>query len=1179
MAPLPLSLGLSPVNGREKQIVTGVMNSGNTHDFLVEMTLRVGLTWLCSLPGLLLAAPPPAAEIVSLEGKGEYRETQQLDWRPAKVNQQVFPSNLVRTGDLSKMALLFPDRTQIRLAQNSVLQIKEVSTGKDQKTILNLNAGRSWMQSKTSPGGLTMQTPSALASIRGTDWEIVVEPDGRSTLTVFSGEAEFSNDQGRVLVGKNEQASAEQGRAPVKIQILNPRERIQWVSSRSIDARRYREPNASSEAQKELGEIANLIDNQQLDAAYARVRKATANAQTDSASARLLLADFLAYNGEIAQARQTLGDASIRFPADERVFVALAQFSLLADDTAGARRNADEALRRNPMSVDALIALGDIAKFEGLADTATEAYTKAAKIAPGDARPWLGLGVIEAERDNFGLAGEYLGKATQLDAMSATSWGELATLQTSAGDYAKALRTFQKALALQPDNVVMLTGKGVLELKLGHNEAALDTLLRASLIEPRYARAHLYQAVAYYRMARPDRALQELDKVAELDAHDPLPHLLASLVKVDAIEPSQAVREAREAVRLMPYLKSFNQVANNQAGAANLGNAMAFFGMENWARHIAQESYLPFWAGSHLFLADRYAGDFNRRSELLQGFLLDPIVFGASNRYQSLAETPGNYATVALRANHSDDLNLVEPVVTVNGTMLAPTPMAYFAEAIDTHITPVRHITTGNTALHITPGNTALSADAKTVTAALGFRPRWDSSFFIYANRLSADVDIGTRDVTGLFQRVSGYNSRVDAGGHYAFDATSQLWFKTGYGRERSTVDEKTSIVLPGLSFLRQTDFVTQPTSADAQLRHTMLLADGREATWGIEAARLNTANGVVQDAGLHAPGGAIARNTLDSTDRDRSAVAYGSMRFTASQWTVEGRLGWSDYRKEREFHIGAQGQLVGIAEHYRRNRANGAIGAVYRPQPGRVARLACQEWTRPASLSTLAPVAVAGIATDDQLVFPGGNLSRCRGQVEWEAGADTFASFGAEWQHIRNLYSTLDGVLNTRADVTNLDRLRSRTLPLPPKPDALEDTPVFSLGVVARGSASLEQIVAPSLAARFNYTYTQSSARLEVFRDKFLPYLPRHQASVGATWTYAARSYVSAQAVYRSARFADEGNHARLDPGWDMQLRAYVEFDRKHWSLEAYAINFLKWHILEKHNPGVRGVILNYRF
>ena len=1127
-----------------------------------HIVLLAVVALLCALPASLFAVPPPAAEIVSLEGKGEYRETQQLDWRAAKVNQQVFPSNLVRTGDSSKMALLFPDRTQIRLAQNSVLQIKEVSQGKDQKTILNLNAGRSWMQSKTSPGGLTMQTPSALASIRGTDWEIVVEPDGRSTLTVFSGEAEFSNEQGRVLVGKNEQASAEQGRAPVKIQIINPRERIQWVSSRSIDARRYVEPNASGEVQKELAEIATLIDNQQLEPASARLRKTIANSQTDSASARLLVADFQTYNGELAEAKKTLVDAGLRFPADERVYVALAQLSLLSDDSADARRQIDEALRRNPMSVDALVTLGDIARFEGMANEAVDVYTKAAKIAPKDARPWLGLGVIEAERDNVSVASAHLEKATQLDARSATAWGELATLQTSAGQYASALLAFEKALLLQPDNVVMLTGKGVLELKLGNNDDAINTLLRAGVIEPRYARAHLYLAVAYYRMERPDRALQELQKVSELDANDPLPHLLASLVKVDGIEPAAAVREAREAVRLMPYLKSFNQVANNQAGAANLGNAMSFFGMENWARHIAQESYLPLWAGSHLFLADRYAGDFNRRSELLQGFLLDPIVFGASNRYQTLAETPGNYATISLRHNRSDDLKLIEPVVTANGYVLIPAPMAYFAEFIDTHITP---------------GNSALGANAKTFTLALGFRPSWNSSFFIYANRLSADVDLGIRDVTGQFQRVSGYNSRVDAGGHYALDATSQFWFKAGVSRERSTVDERSSIVLPGLSLIRQSEFVTKPTATDAQLRHTMVYGGGREFSWGVEAARFNTANGLLQDASLHVPTNAVLRNSLDSSDRDHSATAYASMRMTASKWTVEALLGWSEYQKDRHFRIiipGVPSSPVNITENTGRNHANGALGLVYRAQAGRVARIACQEWTRPASLSTLTPVAIAGIVTDDQLVFPGGKTSRCRGQFEWEANAHTFVSLGAEQQKIRNLYSTLDGVLNTRADVTNLDRLRSRTLPLPPKPDALEDTPVFSEANLTRASASLEHIFMPSLAGRFNYTYTDSANQLDAFRDKLIPYLPRHQVAVGATWTYAARSYVSVQAVHRSARFSDESNQVRLEPGWDMQVRAYVEFDRKHWSLEAFALNLLK-----KEASDVFGVVVNYRF
>ena len=1114
----------------------------------------------CAFPARLIAAPPPTAEIVSLEGKGEYRETQQLDWRPAKLNQQVFPSNLVRTGDLSKMALLFPDRTQIRLAQNTVLQIKEVSTGKDQKTLLNLNAGRSWMQSKTSPGGLTVQTPSAVASIRGTDWEIVVEPDGRSTLTVLSGEAEFANEQGHVLVGRNEQASAEQGRAPVKIQIINPRERIQWVSSRSIDARRYRELNASAEAQKEIASIATLIDDQRLEAAFTRLRNATVNPALDSASARLLLADFLVYNGDFSQARQVLSETAARFPADDRTYVALAQLSLLLDDTAGARQNVIEALRRNSQSVDALVAQGDIARFEGLTNEAIDAYAKAATIAPGDVRAWLGMGVIEAERDNFGVASGHLEKATQLDAKSATAWSELATLQTSAGDYSRALQSFQRALALQPDNYVMLTGKGVLELKLGNNEAALDTLLRASVMEPRYARAHLYIAVAYYRMGQTDRALQELAKVGEFDAHDPLPHLLASLVKVDAIEPGAAVREAREAVRLMPYLKSFSQVANNQAGTANLGNAMAFFGMESWARHIAQESYLPFWAGSHLFLADRYPGEFNRRSELMQGFLLDPIAFGAASRYQSLTETPGNYATVSMRSQRSDELRTSEPVVTANGYLLTPTPIAYFAEVVNTQQTP---------------GSTPFSAEQKIYTVALGFRPRWDSSLFIYTNYFAFDLDYGARDATGYFDRVSGHNSRVDAGGHFAIDSSSQFWFKAGYDSAQATSEHQTSLVLPGISFVQLSNFVTRPVKSDVQFRHTVLGDEWRELTWGVEAARANTADTLVQDASIHALPGGSPQNAVDSSSHDRSSVAYGSMRMSRSPWSIEALLGWSEYRKYQDFHISTESPpaTVNLAENYSRNRVIGALGVVYREPAGWVGRLVCQTWTRPASLSTLAPVAIAGIVTDDQLVLPGGNASRCRGQLEWAAGPYTFISLGAEHQDIENLYSPLTGVLNA-PDVTNVDRLRNRILPLAPKPDALEATPIFSLGKVTRAFVTLDHIIAPSLAARFNYTYTDSANTYDAFRNNLLPYLPRHQASVGATWTYAQRSYVSAHAIYRSMRFLDESNQTRLEPGWDAQVRAYAEFDRRHWALEAYALDLMK-----KKTSNVYGVIATYRF
>ena len=160
------------------------------------------------------AAPSAAAEIVSLQGKGEFRIATEPRWRDAFIRQKLAEGNFVRTGDASRMGVLLADQTQVRLAANSMIQIKQVGDGRDRGTVLNQSAGRSWTQSRNVPNRLTVETPSALAAIRGTDWELVVDEDGSSTLTVLSGEVLLSNDQGSVSIGAGEQGRAQKGVAP-----------------------------------------------------------------------------------------------------------------------------------------------------------------------------------------------------------------------------------------------------------------------------------------------------------------------------------------------------------------------------------------------------------------------------------------------------------------------------------------------------------------------------------------------------------------------------------------------------------------------------------------------------------------------------------------------------------------------------------------------------------------------------------------------------------------------------------------------------------------------------------------------------------------------------------------------------------------------------------------------------
>jgi len=1095
----------------------------------VQQAVAVWWAACAVLPALGAA---PVAEVASLEGRGEYREAAQMAWRPAAVRQGLFATNFVRTLDSSKMAIVFQDRTQMRLAPNSTLQIKEVATPTEARTILNLNRGRAWTQSKATPNGLVVETPSALAAIRGTDWELAVDDEGRATLSVFSGEVEFSNDRGRVLVQRNESALAERGKAPVKLLLQTSRERIQWVSAFTVDPSRY-----------------------------AEMRGKPAGSPPPPAVAALLAADAAIYAGELDRARAALEAGRGSFPGDERFDVALARVSLLRGDAPAARQLANAAIAKRPASVDALVMLGDIERYEGRGPEALDAYARAVAASPGDARGWYGLGAVQGERDDMARARANLDKAVALDPSDDSYRAELAGVMDLGGAAGEARVELARALELQPDNYVALTALGALELRAGHDDAALDALLRAGAIEPRYARAHVYLAAAYYRVGRDAAAQAELARGEETDPNDPLPHLLASVIHLDRIEPGAAVDEAQQALARIAYLKSVNQVADNQKGVANVGAPLAFMGLELWARSAAEESYLPFWGASHLFLADRYAGDFDKRSELMQGFITDPLAFGASNRFQSLTPQSGHFATASMRYNHSDDLRLAEPVLTLNGLLDTERPVSYFVEGVDTRIDP---------------GNVALSARGKTVTAALGARPTAELATFVYASHLSLRADLGSRGEAGDFDHIDGTAGRVDAGARYAFDGASSLWVKAGAQNQDSTSDDTLSLLaLPPspTRLVQRSSFTLKPRENDLSLRHTTVLQDGLELSVGAESARERTPRTLLRDAALHEEGTPIASQSLDEVDRDRSQALYAAGRWTLGPAKLDLGLTWSDYRRDRDIDV-VSGTETRLAESYRRRRADPLAGIVLHLAPGSLVRAACRRWARPIALDTLSPIATAGVPLEDQLVFPGGVLESCGGALEWSDAARTFATIAATHIRVRNLVSPLDGVQNTAADITNLDRLRNRALAPAPKPDLLEDTPVYGEGTARRASIALERIVTPRLALRAQYTYTDSENTAPAFAGNLIPYLPRNQVNVGGSWAPGWHVLVTAQAVYRSRRFADEANASPLAASWDGQLDLYWETPGKRWSVEAYGQNLAK-----KDFSDVFGIVVSYRF
>ena len=1094
---------------------------------------------------------------MGLQGRGEYRSQKDLAWSAAHVSQPLYAADFVRTLGLSRMQIRFWNGVTQTLDHDGEMQVLDEAAARETKCTVLQSRSRSWGVARTPPEGFSVCTPSATAAIRGTEWEIAVADDGSATLSVFNGEVEFFNAQGRVSVGPQEQARAEVGKAPVKLFLRVTRDRVQWVNAFSVDAARYRELRGEPPAA--MAPVVAALRDQRLAEAYEAVRAVAAPAGAP-AVASLLLADFEIYRGDLAAARRAAEEGARRHPDDERFEIALARIELYAGNIARAYGHADAALARKPDSVDALVMRADIDHREGRAREAIAGYGRAAALAAGDPRGWYGRGMVESEREDVRPARSDLLRAIALDPADATYRAELGTLEGFAGDLPRARTALEDALAREPANYVALTGLGVLHLKAGNAQAAIASFQRAIAIEPRYARAHLYAAAAYYQERRDHDALTELGRAAELDPHDPMPHLLMAMIHLDRIEPGPAATEARAALARVPFLKSVNAVADNQRGIANFGAPLGFMGLEEWARSTAHDSYLPFWGASHLFLADRYPGDFDRRSELMQGFITDPIAFGASNRFLTLFPDPGHHATASVLYSHSDDLHLAEPIVTLNGYAASPFPIAYLAEAIDTRVDP---------------GNSAIDIRARSYTAAVGMKPVHELGAFLYANRFEiGHADLGQAGAPGLFEHIDGTVTRIDGGLRYAPTARSSLWIKGGASRQDSTLDE-TALVSggPAPQLVQRSHFTLDPRASDGALRYTTTLAGGVEIDAGAEAARERTPSFLSQDARYHFPDAVVPSQSALQQARDLSKGLYAAARVTQGPWRVEGGLGWREYRKDRTLDFMIADSPSQIGEGLHRTRFQPSLGLTWHAAPVTL-RAACRRWLRPVSLDTLENVAIAGMPLDDQLVFAGGELDQCRAQAEWSPGRETFIAARVERSRVRNLWSPLDGVQNGVAELTNLERLRNRILTPPPIPDQLEDTPVFAEGEVTRGTLAFEQIVTPRVAARAYYTYTDSENTGPFQPGRMIPYLPRHQANVGGTWSPGRHAFFTVQAVYRTRRFSDEANTASLPAGWDAQARVFIESADKRWALEAVAADLLK-----KESSDVFSLTLSYRF
>ncbi|MCO6430792.1 MAG: FecR domain-containing protein, partial [Deltaproteobacteria bacterium] len=157
----------------------------------------------------------PEATVTS---KGERKE--------AQVALPIASGDKLETGPHGKLSLLLPDHMLLKVAELTQFIYNGIGPSGINGKLL---AGKVWLRGQKRETDFKIDTPTATAAIRGTEWYMEVAPDGSTTVGVIDGAVEVSNSLGSIELASREIALVEQGKPPRKLAHLAPENAVNWT--------------------------------------------------------------------------------------------------------------------------------------------------------------------------------------------------------------------------------------------------------------------------------------------------------------------------------------------------------------------------------------------------------------------------------------------------------------------------------------------------------------------------------------------------------------------------------------------------------------------------------------------------------------------------------------------------------------------------------------------------------------------------------------------------------------------------------------------------------------------------------------------------------------------------------------------------------------------------------------
>lgn len=149
-----------------------------------------------------------------------------------KGSLPLYEGDMVKTDSAAEGLLEFAEGIQVAVNENTAFTIlSRWEQAKGVTRVLRLKQGELWVKTIEGPKRFEVETPVATAAIRETEFDIKVQPDGETTLTVVQGIVEFGTAFGTCPIKPSTISHGVRGKKCTKPAPTDVRQAISWTSA------------------------------------------------------------------------------------------------------------------------------------------------------------------------------------------------------------------------------------------------------------------------------------------------------------------------------------------------------------------------------------------------------------------------------------------------------------------------------------------------------------------------------------------------------------------------------------------------------------------------------------------------------------------------------------------------------------------------------------------------------------------------------------------------------------------------------------------------------------------------------------------------------------------------------------------------------------------------------------